>query len=127
MPAHQLIVFVKAARPGFVKTRLGQALGLDAACGAYRQMVKAVLQRIGPLSEVQLRFSPDDAEPEIRPWMRPGWTALPQGEGDLGRRMQAAFGEAFAGGGERVVLIELFCELTRGGEGGHNFSHRFHE
>jgi len=115
MPAHQLIVFVKAPRPGFVKTRLARGLGLDAACQAYRQMADAVLQRIGSLSEVELRFSPDDAEPEIRPWLRPGWTARPQGDGDLGQRMQAAFAEAFAGGADRVALIGSDCpEITSG-------------
>jgi hypothetical protein len=115
MPAHQLIVFVKAPRPGFVKTRLARGLGLDAACQAYRQLVGAVLKRMAPLSEVELRFSPDDAEPEIRPWVRPGWTARPQGDGDLGQRMQAAFAEAFAVGAQRVALIGSDCpEITSG-------------
>lgn len=115
MPTHQLIVFVKAPRPGFVKTRLAQGLGLDAAGQAYRQMVEAVLQRMAPLAEVELRFTPDEAEPEIRPWLRPGWTARPQGEGDLGQRMQAAFAEAFADGADRVALIGSDCpEITSG-------------
>ncbi len=108
-------MFVKAPRPGFVKTRLAKGLGLETACQAYRHMVDAVLERMASFSEVELRFSPDDAEPEIRPWLRPAWTARPQGNGNLGQRMQAAFAETFAAGMDRVTLIGSDCpEITSG-------------
>ena len=94
MPEPRVIVFVKAPRPGFVKTRLATAIGDEAACIAYRQLTETVLAKLTPLSHVELRFTPDDAEDEIQPWQRKDWTARPQGEGDLGQRMLRAIAEA---------------------------------
>ena len=43
MAEPRIIVFVKAPRPGFVKTRLAFVIGDEAACKAYRQLTEAVL------------------------------------------------------------------------------------
>ena len=94
MPEPHIIIFVKAPRPGFVKTRLAAAIGNEAACGAYRQLAETVLAHLAPLPRLELRFTPDDAEDEITHWLSDGWTAHPQGEGDLGERMHRAFTEA---------------------------------
>jgi uncharacterized protein len=105
----RLIVFVKAPRAGFVKTRLAAALGPHGALAAYRALVDRVLGELSSLRDVELRFSPDDAASEISAWLRPGWSDAAQGEGDLGARMNRAFGEAFASGATRVVLIGSDC------------------
>ena len=94
MPEPRIIIFVKAPRAGFVKTRLAGAIGNEAACNAYRQLAETVLAKLAPLPHAELRFTPDDAENEITPWLSVGWTARPQGEGDLGERMHRAFTEA---------------------------------
>ena len=113
MPAPIIIIFVKAPRPGFVKTRLAAAIGNEAACDAYRQLTETVLAKLTPLPHVELRFTPDDAEDEIKPWLRKNWTAQPQGEGDLGQRMHRAFAEA---NGSAIIIgsdcpyLEL-CDL----------------
>jgi rSAM/selenodomain-associated transferase 1 len=99
------IVFLKAPRPGEVKTRLAIALGATAACDAYRRLVAETLAGVQSIPAVELRFSPDDAREEIVPWLRRDWTACPQGAGDLGARLQRAFAGAFATGAERVVII----------------------
>ena len=91
MPAPRLIIFLKAPRPGFVKTRLAADLGNAAACQAYRQMTEITLTKLPPLPHVKLRYTPDDALAEIQPWLRENWTAQPQGTGDLGQRMHRAF------------------------------------
>ena len=100
-----LIVFVKAPRAGSVKTRLAQSVGAEAACLIYQVLVGNLLRHIDSLGPVQLRFSPDDAEKDIRRWRRKGWVLAPQGSGGLGRRLMAAFREAFAAGFERVAII----------------------
>ena len=112
--AEQLIIFVKAPRPGAVKTRLAQTIGAEAACAAYRQLIGILLRELAPLVHVELRFTPDDAAAEIAAWRRPAWPITPQGEGDLGQRMQAAFQAAFATGTERVVLIGSDCPSVTG-------------
>ena len=109
MTACRLIIFVKAPRAGFVKTRLAAALGPHGALAAYRALVERVLEELSPLLDVELRFTPDDAASEISTWLRPGWRTAPQGEDDLGARMSRAFAEAFASGATRVVLIGSDC------------------
>ena len=106
---HLLIVFVKAPRVGTVKTRLAQQIGAKAACDAYQQLVRAVLNRIDSLHHVQLRYNPDDAASEIAQWRRRTWTLSPQGVGDLGERLAGAFAESFAAGASRVVVIGSDC------------------
>ena len=94
MPKPRIIIFVKAPRPGFVKTRLAAALGNEAACAAYCQLTETVLAHLAPLPHLEIRFTPDDAENEITQWLRGDWSARPQGNGDLGERMHRAFTEA---------------------------------
>ena len=109
MAQNKLIIFVKAPRPGTVKTRLAQSIGSKAACAAYCEMVQKMIQELSPLKDVQLRFCPDDAREEFRQWQAPDWELQPQGEGDLGERLQAAFEQAFAGGALRVLVIGSDC------------------
>lgn len=105
----KLIIFVKAPRPGEVKTRLVKRLGPEGACDAYRKLVDRLLSNLKSLSEVELCFTPADAEKEIAPWRRSGWQTVPQGEGNLGARLGAAFARAFAAGAQRVVIIGSDC------------------
>ena len=105
MKCERLIVFVKAPRPGAVKTRLAATIGIEAACAAYRRLAGTVLHGLATLDSVELCFTPDDAAPEILEWLRTGWTAAPQGPGDLGRRLHTAFARSFRGGAERVVIV----------------------
>tara|TARA_B100001971_G_scaffold201157_1_gene213605 strand:- start:383 stop:1006 length:624 start_codon:yes stop_codon:yes gene_type:complete len=94
MPEPHIIVFLKAPRPGFVKTRLAIDIGDEAACEAYQRLTEAVLSNLTSLPHVEIRFTPDDAENEIKNWLRKGWDAKPQGTGDLGMRIHRAFMEA---------------------------------
>lgn len=107
--ASRLVVFLKAPRPGSVKTRLAETLGADGACAAYRQLVERLLANLAPLPAVELCFTPPDASSEINPWLRIEWAACPQSEGDLGERLHAAFTEHFLSEAERVVIIGSDC------------------
>lgn len=107
--AHHLIVFLKAPRPGTVKTRLAQTIGAVEAAVAYCRLVETVLGQLSSLPSIELRFAPDEAGAEVDPWLRPGWNAVAQGGGDLGERLTRAFAEAFACGASRVVIIGSDC------------------
>jgi len=109
MAGNRLVIFVKAPRPGWVKTRLAKVLGKKGACQAYQTMVARLLSHLHGLRRITLRYAPDDAEAEIRPWLRPGWQSQAQGTGTLGERLTRAFAEAFAQGDRRVVLIGSDC------------------
>jgi len=107
--SQKLIVFLRTPCLGQVKTRLAQAIGGEAALQAYRMLVAQLLENLGCLQNVELRFTPDSAGAELAPWLRSGWTLMPQGEGNLGERLARAFHESFAGGSQRVVIIGSDC------------------
>jgi uncharacterized protein len=106
---NRLVVFVKAPRPGEVKTRLAARLGAVEACAAYRRMAGFLLDRLAPLRAVELRYAPENAAEEISAWRRDGWSLAFQGEGDLGARLGAAFREHFRDGAGQVVVIGSDC------------------
>jgi uncharacterized protein len=113
MDREQLIIFLKAPRVGTVKTRLDATLGAQAACLAYQILVDTLLGNLSALKNVELRHAPDEASREMEPWLRQGWTAQGQGEGDLGERLGAAFDAAWMSGCRRVVIIGSDCpEVT---------------
>jgi uncharacterized protein len=105
MPRDLLIIFVKAPRPGEVKTRIAEVIGPQPACDAYLALVGVLIGNLRTLPNVQVRYTPDDAFLEIPRWVQPTWTTAPQGSGDLGQRLVAAFEHGFKSGAERVVII----------------------
>jgi rSAM/selenodomain-associated transferase 1 len=116
MTPNKLIIFVKAPRPGLVKTRLASAIGAAEAARAYRHLVEMLLGCLANLANVELHYSPDDALREIRPWLRRDWEARPQTSGDLGRRLNSAFSDTFSAGSERVVIIGSDCPYVVPGD-----------
>ena len=113
MSEEKLIVFVKAPRPGEVKTRLARTIGAPAAVTAYRQLVETLLNQLQGLGGVEVCFSPDDAAGEVQHWVKEGWNSSPQGDGDLGQRLQSAFQRAFHAGAKRVAIIGSDCPAVR--------------
>ena len=109
MHSERLVVFVRAPRPGAVKTRLAETLGATAACDAYRVLVETLLNELSEVANLELRFTPDDASAEIKPWLRKSWQMRPQGQGSLGRRLQTAFAETLSRGAQRVAIIGSDC------------------
>lgn len=94
-PARHLIVFAKAPVLGRVKSRLGRDIGPVAATSFYRRNLDAVLRRLAADGRWRctLALAPDRAMGGPRFWP-PGFTPLPQGEGDIGRRMDRALRSA---------------------------------
>lgn len=107
---HPLVmVFVKAPRAGWVKTRLAAQLGNDRAVDVYRGMVERQLREIPPGWPVEIHFTPAAAEDEVRAWLGAARVYKPQSDGDLGRRLRKAFGAAFARGVPSVLAIGGDC------------------
>jgi len=111
-----ILVFAKAPEPGRVKTRLCPPLSpIEAArlhaCLVRRTLETAVGSGLGP---VILYCSPDLAHPFFRRCAEDFPIRLrPQCEGDLGRRMAAAFAESLAHGGS-ALLIGCDCPALTG-------------
>lgn len=107
MSADRLLVFVKAPRPGAVKTRLAAALGGEAAAALYRAIAEEEIRGTAPRAGEYARvicFDPPDARDEVTRWL-PGVPLRPQEGADLGARMSSAFAEAFASGARRVAIV----------------------
>ena len=105
-----IAVLAKAPVPGFAKTRLIGLLGADGAARLQERLIERALATaaaaaIGP---VTLWCAPDAGHPSLRnAARRHGARLASQPEGDLGRRMLAAFEAAPPGAG--VVLIGTDC------------------
>jgi uncharacterized protein len=107
VPGHVLLVFLKAPRPGQVKTRLAAEIGDEAAARVYRELAERVLAQTAPREREYERtvfFTPEEARAEVSRWI-PAETLVAQEGADLGQRMHAAFAGAFARGATRAALI----------------------
>ncbi len=119
-----LIIFVKNADPGTVKTRLAADLGESRAMEVYLRLVAHTMQQVrgvGDLADAFVYFSreiprrwPDmsrrgfpDNETGLKIFER---TAMRVQQGkDLGERMNKAFLEVFSDGYDRAVIIGSDC------------------
>jgi uncharacterized protein len=105
----KLVIFLKAPRLGTVKTRLAASLGKENALRAYRHMAEHLLRKLNGLPGVEIRFSPDEAEAEVREWIGDRFEFRPQGTGDLGERLQRTFHDNFSRGYQRIVILGSDC------------------
>lgn len=107
----RILVFAKAPRPGFAKTRLVPTLGTAGAAALARRMLDdtlaaALAAAVGP---VELVATPQVGTLAWRDIALPaGITVTDQGEGDLGQRMARA-ARRTAERGEAALLIGTDC------------------
>lgn len=108
---HALCIFTRFPVPGDTKTRLIPALGPEGAADLQRQMTEHTVATARPRSTdvwVEVRFH-GGTSGQIRTWLGDDLVYVPQGEGDLGRKMSRAFREHFDRGMAGVVLIGTDC------------------
>jgi uncharacterized protein len=88
--ANHLVIMAKSPVMGRVKRRLGRDIGDVAATRFYRHCLSHVVQRLGrdPRWRTMLAVDPDR---DVIKAFWPSRAILPQGMGDLGRRMQRLF------------------------------------
>jgi len=104
----ELVVMAKAPVPGFAKTRLVPALGADGAAQLAQRLLDHTLQqaRDARFDALTLACAPDAAHAAFTMQQaRGGVVLVPQGDSDLGARMQRQFERAFGEGAARVLLI----------------------
>ncbi len=100
---HQtLIVMLKEPRPGRVKTRLGRDIGVIDATWWFRHQSARLIRRLrDPRWQIVLAVTPDVQGMTSRFWPH-DLARIPQGRGDLGRRMTRAIHRIPLG---RVCLV----------------------
>ena len=117
MMKQRLVIFTRFPEPHKTKTRLIPALGPEGAAEMQREMTLHTLTRVRELAtrcpvSVQVRFEGGNAR-KMAGCFGNDLSYRPQGSGDLGRRMVAAFAEAFREGTQRTVIIGTDCpEIT---------------
>jgi len=105
----KILLFLKAPRAGFVKTRIGKTLGDDQALDIYRWLVRRLMGALPKGAAVEIHFAPADAGKEMEDWLGSEVLYTPQCEGDLGDRMEHAVLAAFEGGAKSVVCLGADC------------------
>ncbi|MFQ5704510.1 MAG: TIGR04282 family arsenosugar biosynthesis glycosyltransferase [Gemmatimonadales bacterium] len=86
----KVLLFAKAPRPGFVKTRLAKDIGPDRAVQLYRRVGAKVVSRVAARYPLEIWYDPPDALHEMRGWLG-NRCYRPQAAGDLGARLSHAF------------------------------------
>lgn len=101
-----LMIFVKAPRPGFVKKRLGAQVGQRISAHLYRAFTLDLLSNLKAYrGTLTIWYYPRDGVKEIREWLGNDLPLEPQQGHDLGERMQSAFHASFERGAEAALLI----------------------
>ena len=101
-----LILFIKAPVAGCVKTRLGARIGLNNARRLSMAMTMDTLETVSGLGlPCRIHYAPAGQRRSIMAWLGRKGEFLPQQGNDLGQKMSRAFGQAFAAGYERALLL----------------------
>jgi hypothetical protein len=104
-----VMAFLKAPRPGTVKTRLARDIGVIRATRLYRRLAERQLEVVPPEFVLEVHYAPRSAGSEMRAWLGDRLTYRAQSGGDLGRRLAQAFARAFSRGATRVLAIGADC------------------
>ncbi|MFK8113029.1 MAG: TIGR04282 family arsenosugar biosynthesis glycosyltransferase [Rubripirellula sp.] len=102
---------------GKVKTRLGSSLGMDQAASVHRLFVSYLCDSLSTAGGRRvISFSPDsrldDLRTALESWhLDSDWDIMPQGDGDLGERMQRWFESSLPTEDSRSILIGTDCPL----------------
>lgn len=117
MKKFRIIIFAKAPKPGFAKTRLIPALGSEGAAELAQQMLSHTLHETlaADIGTVELCVTPSIADATWEGFQLPrGIVIVDQGEGDLGTRMARAARRGIEQG-ESVILLGTDCvEISAG-------------
>lgn len=104
-----IVVFAKAPRPGFVKTRMSPPFSAEQAARLYQNLLDDVLAATAEFAQQLaldpiLTVYPADARRELANLCPPVFRVISQHGRDLGERMSWAARQAAAGGAESILL-----------------------
>jgi hypothetical protein len=107
-----LIIFIKNAALGRVKTRLAATVGDVRALEVYLQLL-AITRKVALEVDCQRRLYYSDRVEEEDAWSGAQFAKYVQQGNDLGERMHVAFIASFAEGASKVIIVGSDCpELT---------------
>jgi rSAM/selenodomain-associated transferase 2/rSAM/selenodomain-associated transferase 1 len=105
----QLVVFTRYPEAGVTKTRLIPLLGPVGSAMLQRRLTERVVIRARKVRKrrtLKLEIRHDGGRKDLmRKWLGTDLDYGPQGPGDVGRRMERSFRDAFQAGKDAVVLV----------------------
>lgn len=110
-----VILMARAPEHGRVKTRLAATIGADEALAAYRHLAEHTVRCLREFARrrgnirLGIACTPDSAGPLMADWLGHDLAVTPQGEGDLGARMERVVLATLEGGAEQVFLVGTDC------------------
>jgi len=104
-----ILLFLKAPRRGYVKTRLAHTIGPERALQTYRALVEHQFKQLPEDGKIEVHFTPSDADFEMRQWLGDTHHYYPQAEGELGARLAHSVEAAFARGSGMVLCLGGDC------------------
>jgi len=107
--APTILLFLKAPREGYVKTRLAHNTGSKRALKAYRALVERQWIQIPKQSHIEVHYTPGDADFEMREWLGHEHQFYPQLEDEFGLRLEHSVKCAFERGAKTVFCIGGDC------------------
>ena len=108
-----LMIFTKNPVLGKVKTRLAAGIGEQAALKVYMQLLKHTREITMDIDFSDKMIFYDDFIPAKDNWKEDIYDKYLQGEGDLAKKMENAFSNAFDEGYDKVMIMSPDCpELT---------------
>lgn len=108
MQTERLLIFTRYPEAGKTKTRLIPALGAEGAALLHRQMAEQTIAQVQSNRSIEVWFTGGSVA-QMQAWLGKELDYQPQGTGDLGARLSAAFRAAFASGINRVAAIGTDC------------------
>jgi rSAM/selenodomain-associated transferase 1 len=99
-------IFAKQPITGQVKTRLAQSTSFEWAQRVAEAFLEDSLVRLRQVSvQRTIAYSPPTAQPHFSRWLSQGYELFPQGEGDLGQRLQWFFRHHRTRGFTHIVVV----------------------
>jgi uncharacterized protein len=114
MAQERILIFTRYPEPGTTKTRLIPALGATGAADLHRQMAEHTALQVKQLQQkrevsVEVHFSGQQGQAEMKAWLGSEWVYYPQSEGNLGERLGQALSACFQTGMAPVLIIGTDC------------------
>ena len=100
-----IILFVKAPKPGFVKTRLARDVGYEKACDIYKSLCEKIITEAKQTNfDLEIHYFPEKDMATVRSWLGTDFKFYPQKGDDLGDKMQNSIFAALKRGYKKVIL-----------------------
>lgn len=113
MDNQKIVIFVKNAVPGKVKTRLARTIGDEEALNVYLNLLEITKKEVLKVeAKKEVWYAWDIGINDI--WEESLFVKKVQIEGDLGEKMKDAFNKSFIEGTDKMILIGSDCPTLTG-------------